>query len=124
MIYNGRTVPSLKPSPRSTGRDGLPRTVAEQLRGPRPGGPIQRGKWPMARERWRLAGDKVLLVSSRGPQGGHQARRSRAELTRKVMQRGGGGEVSGQWRSLAGRELRWPVAMEVRPCSVGAEEGR
>jgi hypothetical protein len=31
-----------------TGRGSLPRTVARQSRGPRPGGPVQRGKWPVA----------------------------------------------------------------------------
>jgi hypothetical protein len=71
-----------------------------------------------------LAGCKVLPVSSRGPQGGHRARRSGAELTRTAVQRGGGGEVSGQRHSSVGRELRWPVVMEARPCSVGVEGGR
>jgi hypothetical protein len=77
---------------------------------------------PMAR--WWLAGDKVLPVCSRGPQGGRRARRSGAELTRTAVRREGGGEVSGQRGSPVGRELWWPVAMEMRPCSVGVEEGR
>jgi hypothetical protein len=82
---------------------------------------------PVARSsvaHWWLAYDKVLPVSSWGPQGGRWARQSGAELTRTAVQRGGGGEVSGQQRSLAGRELWWPVAMEEWPCSVGAEEER
>jgi hypothetical protein len=33
-------------------------------------------------------------------------------LTRTAVRCGGDGEVSGQQRSSAGRELRWPVAME------------
>jgi hypothetical protein len=66
----------------------------------------------------------VLSVSLRGPQGGRQARQSGVELTRTAVQHGHGGEVSGQQHLLAGRELRWPVAMVAQPCSVGAEEGR
>jgi hypothetical protein len=77
---------------------------------------------PMARR--SLAGGKVLSVSSRGPQGGRRAQRSGAELTRTAVRLGGGEEVSGERCALAGRELRWPVVMEVRPCSVDAEEGR
>jgi hypothetical protein len=71
-----------------------------------------------------MAGTKVLLVSSRGPQGGRWARRSGAELTQTVVQCGGSGEVSEQRRSLARRELQRPVAMEAWPSSVSAEEGR
>jgi hypothetical protein len=41
-----------------------------------------------------------------------------------AVRRGGGREVSGQWHSSAGRELRWLVALEARPYSVGVEEGR
>jgi hypothetical protein len=74
--------------------------------------------------RWWLAGDKVLSLSSWGPQGGHQVRRTGVELTRMAVRHGGGGEVSGQRRSSVGRELQWPMAMEAWPCSVGAEEGR
>jgi hypothetical protein len=37
--------------------------------------------------------------------------------------RGVGGCI-GRRRSSAERELRWPVVMEARPYSVGAEEGR
>jgi hypothetical protein len=65
----------------------------------------------------------VLSVSLRGPQGGRWVRRSGAELTRTAVRRGGGGGVSAQRRSSTGRELRWPMAMEARPYSVGAEEG-
>jgi hypothetical protein len=74
--------------------------------------------------RWWLAGGKVPPVSLRGPQGGCRAMRSGAELTRMAVRRGGGGEVTGQRRWSTGRELQWPVAMQARPCSVGAEEGR
>jgi hypothetical protein len=94
-------VPALKPGPRSqsTGRGGLPHIVAGQPRGPRPGGPVQRGKRPVElwrgarRARWRLAGGKVLPMSLRGAQGGCQARGSVTELTRAVVRRGGGGEL-------------------------------
>jgi hypothetical protein len=61
---------------------------------------------------WRLADGKVLPVSLRGPQGGHRARRSGAELTRAAARRGCGGGCFGRRHSSVGRELRWPVAME------------
>jgi hypothetical protein len=67
---------------------------------------------------WWLASGKVLPVSSRGPQGGRRTRRSGAELT-QVMR--------AAWRrrrSMVARQLRWPMVMEARPCSVGTEEGR
>jgi hypothetical protein len=73
---------------------------------------------------WRLASSKVLPVSSRVPQGGHRARRLGVELTRMAARRRGGGGCFGRRHSSAGGELRWPVVMEARPCSVGAEEGR
>jgi hypothetical protein len=38
--------------------------------------------------------------------------------------RSGGGGCLRQRHSLAGRELWWPMEMEARPYSVGAEEGR
>jgi hypothetical protein len=122
---------------------------SDKLGGPRPGGSIQPRKWPAARERdalaarlprvvhacdgavahssaarWWLANGKVLSMSSWGARGGRRARRSGAELTRTAVRHGGGGEVSGQRHSSVGRELRWPVVMEARSCSVGAEEGR
>jgi hypothetical protein len=64
------------------------------------------------------------LVSSRVPQGGHRARRLGVELTRMAARRRGVGGCFGRRHSSAGGELRWPVVMEARPCSVGAEEGR
>jgi hypothetical protein len=69
--------------------------------------------------RWQGATGEVA-----GPQGGRRARWLGSELTRTAVRCGGGGEVSGQRRSLAGIELRWLVAMEAQPYSVGAEEGR
>jgi hypothetical protein len=74
--------------------------------------------------RWQLADGKVLLVSSRGPQGGRWARRSRVELTRAATRHRGGGGCFGQRCSSVGRELHWAVAIEARPCSVGAKEER
>jgi hypothetical protein len=74
--------------------------------------------------RWRLAGGKVLPVSSWGPQGGHRARRSGVELTRAVVLWRGGGGCFGRRRSSVGRELQWSTVMEARPCSLGVEQGR
>jgi hypothetical protein len=73
---------------------------------------------------WWLAGGKGLPVSSWGPQGQCWARWSGVELTRAVTRLGGGGGCFGRRRSSTGRELRWPIVMEARPYSVGAEEGR
>jgi hypothetical protein len=67
---------------------------------------------------------KVLPVSSWGPQGGCWAKRSGVELTRAAAQRRGGGRCFGRWHSSAGIELRWPLAIEAQPYSVGAEAGR
>jgi hypothetical protein len=58
-----------------------------------------------------------------GPRGGAR-QGGRAALTRTAVRCGGSGGASGQRRSLVGRELRRPVAMEARPCSIGVEEGR
>jgi hypothetical protein len=46
------------------------------------------------------------------------------ELTQAAARCGGGGECFRRQGSSVGRELRWPVATEARPCSVGVEEGR
>jgi hypothetical protein len=70
--------------------------------------------------RWQGATGELV----RGPQGGRRARRSWVELTRATTRRGGSAGCFGQRRSSAGRELRWLVAMEARPYSVDAEEGR
>jgi hypothetical protein len=130
-----KTVHSAGPDP---AREYSPQGVAAfharsavRLAGPRPGGPVRRRSGPRRGNRarspvalWRLAGGKVLPVSSRGPQGGCRARWLGVELTRAVARCRGGGGCFGRRCSSVGRELRWPVAMEARPCSVGAEEGR
>jgi hypothetical protein len=58
----------------------------------RTGGDAARGA---VASRWRLAGGKVLLVSSWGPQGGRWARQSGVELTRAAFVNGEGAPVAG-----------------------------
>jgi hypothetical protein len=68
--------------------------------------------------RWQCVAGELAGAARRAP-----GKAVGVELTQTVVWCGGGGEVSRQWCSSMGRELRWLVAMEASLNSVGVEEG-
>jgi hypothetical protein len=100
-IKKDRTMPGLKPSPRpqSTGRGGLPCTVARQPRGPRPCGLVQWGKRPVALCRGARTGRARGVVTVHNP---HMGRRGGALVGDKVLPASTSGTPRWRWARRRG----------------------
>jgi hypothetical protein len=101
-------VSDLKPGPwsQSTGHGGLSRTVAEHPRGPWPGGPVQRGKRPVALCRAARAGRARGVVTAQSP----RTRRHGGVLADGTV-------VASWWQGAAGKH-QWDLGV-----APGKEEG-
>jgi hypothetical protein len=86
------------------GHGVLPCTVAEQPHGPRPGGPIQRGKWHAALCRGTRARHARDVFTMRSPHTGWSGGALAGGPVAASQHRGAASELAGATRTTPGKE--------------------